>query len=738
MRSSASMTSFLILISSLLALCLTSQPVHAASSGNADAYTKDLRQWNPSQGDIAILDGPWQFYWQQFIPPQQFSLENPVEEALTEPVFVPAEWNSYAVIQDGISNDGYATYRMNVMLSDDTASRPLGLYVNNIASAYRIWVNGELLGGNGSIGTSMTAMVPRTYPLTYYFVPQPGMNEIVIHVSNFVQRTGGIWEPIEIGDATTIAALQRDRVSLWMLSAGCLLLMALYSTFLYLFRKKEVAALWFGLICAAICIRSSLLGPSLAYTLFPQLSWEWGVKLEYISEIATIVAIAAFVNRQYPNERVKGVFGLFSCALAAFTVFVGIAPARIYTEWLVPYILCLLLPVFLYVLYVYVLAAIRRRTGSWMNIVGFTAFFATVVHEVLYYTGYVSHGGLVTLGLLLFLLTQLLNLSSLFSRAMTQSERLSQQLNETIAAQEETIRVRTSSLVELNTKLEDGYKELRQIEQTRSTLLADLYHDLSTPLTAIKGISKAMMTGVISEEVPQYARRIYDRSNLLEKMIDNMIELSQLKTRDVQFQYTEVPLIPYFRQLTHRYEHEATTHGIRLTWEEPDIEQSTLQQHLWITIDPFRLERVFANLISNAVKFTPESGTIRIGMEIHRVDHRDQQKSASFTAADFEAIIHITDSGIGIPEGELQNIFQRKYRTPEVRQSYTGSGLGLAICREVMQLHRGSIGVHSNVARGSDFYLVLPATYREVPANRPTDVIDEGDGDDDDDKRAAH
>lgn len=680
---------------------------YASSSDDAaEAGVLDLRGWNPGADRPVALTGPWEFYWNRLLEP------NRMDRSLTDvplSVEIPAQWQSYTLDNKPLPNEGYATYRLTFTLSENSAVYPLGLYVRNVATAYRLWINGVPAMGNGKVGADAKSMVPRNYPKASYFQPRPGVNEMVIQVSNFVQRTGGIWEGIELGDAEKIASLHRNDVMTWALIAGGLLLMAVYSVFLYLFRSREPAVIWFGLICLAVCVRSALLGPSFAYVLFPGLSWEWGVKLEYLSEIVTLVCMAVFVRKQYPREAVRFAVPVFGAALGGFGAFVLATPAKVYTQYLVPYILALLLPVYLCVLYSYIRAALRRRTGARVNATGFAVFFASVIHEILYYTGFVSFGGLVSYGMLFFLLTQLLNLSSMFGKALNRSEALSRELAKVIEAQEETIVSRTASLQELNRKLEQGNRDLTRLEQVRSTLLADAHHDLTTPLTSIKGFSKAIMTSVISEEAPQYARRIYERSLFLEKLIDNVFELSQLKTEELQFQFQELPLPPFLRQLTQKYESEALSANVSLRWEntEPTLLPSG---EICAIVDPYRFERVFANLVGNAIKFTPGEGLVRVWIEFRPSEDPEEEED--------RVVIHISDTGVGIPEPELPLIFERHYRSPSGPNDKTGSGLGLAICREIVARHRGALGASSIPGQGSDFWIALPALIRRPEANQ--------------------
>ncbi|MDF2722811.1 MAG: resE [Paenibacillus sp.] len=692
-----------LLLCLLLWVCTPASALASSTASDAAAGKRDLQQWHPLEDGAVTLDAPWQLYWNRLLAPTDFDFAHG-SQAPELTVSIPAQWKSYTLDGQPLSNEGYATYRLIFTLSETAASQPLGLYVNNVATSYRFWINGKLTGGIGTVGSDASHSVPRNYPNTYFFTAKPGDNEILIQVSNFAQRTGGIWESIELGEAGQIASKYRNRVMVWTFIAGSLLLMSVFSIFLYLFRKKERAALWFGFICLAVCIRSSLLGESYAYVLLPSLSWEWGVKLEYLSEIVTIVSVAAFVNKQYPQDTIRAVFPVFTGLLSGFACFVIAAPAKMYTQYMVPYVILLLLPVFLYVMSVYIRAALRKRVGSGANTLGFVVFFASIIHEVLYYTGFVSFGGLVSFGLLLFLLSQLLNVSLMFTRAVTQSERLSAELNQVIESQEETIRQRTSSLQQLNAQLEQGNRELTRIEHVRSTVMAEAYHDLSTPITSIKGFSKAIMNDVIpAEEAPVYAKRIYDRSLILEKLIDSVVEFIQLKTGEVHFQLEDIALVPYVSRLCQTYEAEARAQRIALFWEEPQLAWTgTPSQQILVTVDPFQLERVFANLVSNAVKYSPEGSVIHVGLEYE----------PPADAHDGRVMIHVADTGIGIPESELPHIFKRRYRIPGTDPAKKGSGLGLAICAEIIAQHGGSIDVASKLGAGSVFTISIPANVR--------------------------
>lgn len=128
-----------------------------------------------------------ELYWGQLLEPETFSRNAPPPDAW---VTIPAQWRSYTVDGEALSNEGYATYRLRFALSEQAAGQPLALHVGSVATAYRLWINDAEKEGNGVVGPDPQSMKPRNMPKIYYFQPRAGENEIIFQVSNFVQRKG--------------------------------------------------------------------------------------------------------------------------------------------------------------------------------------------------------------------------------------------------------------------------------------------------------------------------------------------------------------------------------------------------------------------------------------------------------------------------------------------------------------------------------------------------------------------
>lgn len=708
-------------ISFVILLCMLPQassswgiPTASADSvlGQVTTGTADLSSWNGEQQPTLELNGEWEFYWEALLEPKDF--QSPI---LPQPALesVPQPWTAYKQGDGYLPNEGYATYRLRFLAPEQLVRehQMLGIYPKSIASAYRLWVNGDLKGGNGTVGTSHATMQPASYPKTFYFEPVEGWNEIVIQVSNFSQRNAGIWQEMEIGMAEGISWLRVYRVATQMFTVGIFCVMSLYYLLVYLNQRQDFSALLFSLLCIAVGVRTVVLGETTALYLLPSLPWEWAVKAEYISISMTGLILVLFIHREYPAESHARAPQLTAIVMLGCTLLFLLLPARVYTYWLVVYIWCVLFPILLYTTYVYARSVFSRRKGSFMNAMGFLIFMIFALNDMLFYSGLLPTDDLLSMGLLAFLLTQALNLSYRFSSALQAKEELSAQLLETNRSLERTVEERTQSLLQSNSHLQEANRKMADIEQFRVRLLANISHELSTPITSIKGFAKALRDGIITQDAPKYANRIYERSILLEQMILDLIELTKLETNQSKLHMQEVELLPFMKDLFNKYEYEIADRGIQYEQELPPFDSYS---SCFARLDPVRIEQVLSNVISNALRFTTPPGAISLHVRMEVSRQTDEE------AALLMAVIRVQDTGIGIDPSMHEHIFERfgqvKGPGAAIDSRHTGSGLGLAICKEIIHHHGGDIWVDSKPGAGSGFYFSLPVWIKkEEPIN---------------------
>jgi signal transduction histidine kinase len=238
--------------------------------------------------------------------------------------------------------------------------------------------------------------------------------------------------------------------------------------------------------------------------------------------------------------------------------------------------------------------------------------------------------------------------------------------------------------VQVRRRDQETVEELLRLDAYRRDLVASISHDLKTPLTAIALNTELLESDKRLAEAGSHPvgaiRRSADR---LSNLVDDLVAMARAE-QEVDT-LTEVDLVEMVRDACGHIETEATLRGVTFELESPE--------ELWVVVDPHALARVFANLVSNAVKFSLPRGRVTLGLE--RVGE----------GVEFRC----TDEGIGIPEDRLATLFEPGARFPDARtEELPGSGIGLAICRRIVTRLGGQITVESQQAKGSTFTVRIP------------------------------
>ena len=269
--------------------------------------------------------------------------------------------------------------------------------------------------------------------------------------------------------------------------------------------------------------------------------------------------------------------------------------------------------------------------------------------------------------------------------------RLEERTHQLEAAAKELDRTRTSALKRLE-ELQDAKRELemvnRQLKETDETIMKFIgiaSHELKTPLTAIKANIDFILSekeGKIPENLKSYLITIQRNTNRIQMRMDQMLDLSRMKSNRLLFNRERIPLsevmVGYISEVTPVEKHLAI--------------QVDIPQGLHVYADRNALHDVFINLLSNAFKFTADGGQVSI-----LAGPKDQS-----------ILLEIKDTGMGIPEDRLQMIFDEFYQVEGGKHG--GTGLGLAIAKRLVEEHGGNIWVESQLGKGSTFYFTLPLT----------------------------
>jgi two-component system sensor histidine kinase BaeS len=225
-------------------------------------------------------------------------------------------------------------------------------------------------------------------------------------------------------------------------------------------------------------------------------------------------------------------------------------------------------------------------------------------------------------------------------------------------------------------------KKLEREEGLRQQWAADIAHDLKTPLAALKSQLEGMHDGVL-EKTPARIRRVLQELSRIEALMNDLGELTRLESPEMRISLKAVKTAEFLKELKTRFSHQIEKKSITSHW---DSETKALYG------DEQLLLRAMSNFISNALRHTPERGTIRVGI----------------THTGFTCTFSVFNSGDPIPPEELPKVFDRLFRGEYARIS-PGAGLGLTIAKKIAQLHGGSVSIESSEAEGTTVRMTIPA-----------------------------
>jgi two-component system sensor histidine kinase SaeS len=247
---------------------------------------------------------------------------------------------------------------------------------------------------------------------------------------------------------------------------------------------------------------------------------------------------------------------------------------------------------------------------------------------------------------------------------------------------------------EMSTHLEASFTRLRDSEISRRELIANVSHDLRTPLASIQSYVEALQDGVVEDKdtYQKYLGTIQTESIRMGHLIHDLFDLSRLDAGVEEFQPESYPLEDLIVEKLKSFAIQFDQKKLQVSVQMPDDSP-------FVQIMPFKIKRVFANLLENAIRYAPEESKI----EITVVPRLDQFIEVS-----------VSDQGEGIGEMEQTQLFERFYRTDKSRNRHSGgAGLGLAIAKSMIELHGGRVGVESVKGQGSRFWFTLPKVHLE-------------------------
>ncbi|MBL7849549.1 MAG: two-component sensor histidine kinase [Cyclobacteriaceae bacterium] len=225
--------------------------------------------------------------------------------------------------------------------------------------------------------------------------------------------------------------------------------------------------------------------------------------------------------------------------------------------------------------------------------------------------------------------------------------------------------------------------ELKKLEQFRKDFVANVSHELKTPIFAAQGFIHTLLDGAMNDKQvrEKFLKKAAKNLDGLDMLVQDLLTLSQIETGDIKMKFETFDLVALCAEVLEQLEGRARKKDIRLRLGDP-------RQKLFVHADPLRISQVVTNLVSNAVNYTPEGGEVTV----------------SFDMGKKQVTTFVRDNGEGIPAEHLSRIFERFYRVDKSRsREKGGTGLGLAIVKHILEGHNTRAEVESTVGMGSVF-----------------------------------
>ncbi|HLK30418.1 MAG TPA: response regulator, partial [Puia sp.] len=594
----------------------------------------------------ASLKGVWFFYWNQLLKPGDTPTTRPSYS------YYPSLWQDNTIDGKKLPSQGYATYRLTVLLPKN---RPqLAIEMPDVYCSYALYANNYLVLQNGKPGKTANESEPFWVHRINHFYAASDTLVLTLQVSNFWHAKGGLYREMSIGERDSLFIKFDRNVAYGFTLAGCLLMGGLFFLGLYLFgQRHDKTVLYFSLFCMFSCYRAVGTDLYVLHAIIPDsINWFIAIRLEYLSLVLSVAFFALYICHLYVEDCNVKFMKILVFFCLVFSIIIIATPPISFT-YLMPIFLVSMFVYIAYAFYVYICAAANKRIGSRYGLISSAIMLGIFFVENLSFFGFFTPmKSLMFIAHIMFFFFQSLALSQRFAFTFKLA---------TLQAQQG-----------LNAKTE---------------FLSTMSHEIRTPLNAVIGMTHLLNTGNPREDQKQHIDVLYFSATNLLSIVNNILDYTKIEEGKIVFENIPMDITSIARNIVA---------GLNTNAEEKGIQLKLLMDgrlNKKIIGDPTRTSQVINNLVHNAVKFT-EKGSVQLSIHVE-----------SFNPSSVTLMVKVEDTGIGIKHDKQLIIFDRFTQADSsTSRSYGGTGLGLAITKRILELQGVQLQLHSEPGKGSVFY----------------------------------
>lgn len=625
-----------------------------------DKGSVDLRQTDFNH-EVVTLNGKWKFFWNTLLPPE-------APEPYFEYTSFPELWHNLLWKQSEISSQGYATYKLTILLPD---KRPrLSLEVPEMYCAYTLFVNGEKTVSNGSPGIDKETTKPYWSTQVVPLHSHEDTLHITLQVANFHHLKGGISKEIRIGSHNILQKQnQLDQAFDYFLT-GCIIMGGFFFLGLYLFGSHDKSILYFALFCIFYSYRIVGAGKYSLQAILPDISWTISIHLEYLSLFLAVAMFALYTRYLYPEDAPQKILSGMAGICFAFALITAISPPILFTRLIDPFIFLVLIYI-AFAVVIYWRAYRNKRTGAQYALISSAAIFIIIICVILEYYGIATPFPFILFtGYVTFFFCQSLILTFRFAFTLKKAK-------------------------------EDAELGLK----TKGEFLSTMSHEIRTPLNSVIGMTHLMIRDNPRDDQKEQLDVLLFSANNLLNIVNDVLDFSTIEAGKIRFLMEPIDLKIITKNIISGYQAAANTDKIKFILElDEDLPQQVLG-------DKTRTAQIIGNLVHNAIKFTNEG---HVKLSVQKLNRSTDEITLK---------IAIEDTGIGIAPEKQEIIFDRFTQADSSSsRGFSGTGLGLSISKKILELQGINLELESEPGKGSVFSFIQKF---QILEDKKTEVVPE-------------